>query len=60
MARKEKKEQEFKIVFENDIDPELFREFREGIISANIQEYVPAHQQEELLNKFVEAGLMTP
>lgn len=51
---------EVKIVFENKPSPEIYRQYIEGVISANIQEHVPTHRQEQLLNEFVKAGLMAP
>lgn len=59
-AKKKKEEPDFQIVFKNDLPKELWRQFQEGVISANLKEQVPAHLQEELVDKFVEAGLMAP
>lgn len=59
-TKRKKKEDDFQIVFKNDLSPELWRQFQEGVISANLKEQVPAHLQEQLVDKFVEAGLMVP
>lgn len=48
------------ITFKNKPSPESWRKFKESIISANLQEHVPAHLQKPLLDKFVDAGLMAP
>lgn len=48
------------VVFENKLEPAVYRRYLEQVISANLQEHVPAHQQESLLKEFVKAGLMAP
>jgi len=48
------------IVFKNTPSLEDWRAFRESVISANMQEHIPEHLQQPLLDKFVEAGLMAP
>lgn len=51
---------DIEIVFKNKLSPESWRKFRESVISANMQEHVPAHFQQPLLDKFVDVGLMAP
>jgi len=51
---------DIKIVFNNRLSPESWRQFRESVISANVREHVPVHLQKPFLDKFVEAGLMAP
>lgn len=55
-----KKKDYIEIAFMNDPAPELWRQFREGVISANLSVQVPAHLQEPLVDEFIKAGLMAP
>ena len=47
------------IIFLNKPSPKTWMGYRESVISANLQAHVPTYLQKPLLDKFVEAGLMS-
>ena len=50
---------DIKIELINDLPAEVWQEFLEGVLSANLKEQIPADDQERLLRAFVEAGLIS-
>ncbi len=48
----------YNIICANTPSKEAIREYKETIFSYNLRRLVPAHQQDELLQAFVDAGLM--
>ena len=56
--KKKLRTDDIEIIFVNKPSANIWTKYRESVISANIEEHIPAHLQKLLLSEFVEAGLM--